>query len=233
MNILIIEDEPLIAQRLMREVRSYFENQLERLIHADDLYEAQDHMEKIAFDLVLLDLNLYGQDGFKLLKLSSASAFHTIVVSAHADRAITAFEFGVLDFVAKPFSQERLFQAFERYSQKRAHSHDKTRSLAIKKMGVIELISIDEVDHIQADGHYSKIFTCNGTTHFHDKSIEKILNILPRNFMRVHRSYVVNMRYFVRLKIETGGKYWVDTKFSNEIPVSRAFYSAIKEYVGS
>lgn len=118
MKILIVEDEPLIAQRLLREARHYFGSRLSQLHHCDDLDDALALLDASRFDLLLLDLNVLGEDGFKILQLKhmasneNAISFQVIIISAHTERAVTAFGFGVVDFVPKPFSQERLFLAF-------------------------------------------------------------------------------------------------------------------------
>ncbi|MFZ6723074.1 LytR/AlgR family response regulator transcription factor [Undibacterium sp. Ji49W] len=238
MKLLIVEDEPLIAQRLLREARDYFGEQLDQLHQCDDIDDALALLDKTRFDLLLLDLNLSGHDGFKILQLNhmdakpDATNLQTIIISAHTEQAVTAFGFGVIDFVPKPFSQERLFLAFERY-EKRRPPDNQSASLVIKKMGNIELLLIADIDFVQADGHYSKIVCCDGKQHFHEKSLENMLGILPRSFVRIHRSYVVNMQHFKRLSINAGGKYSVDTAFSSEIPVSRSMYPKIKKILGA
>ena len=111
MNVLILEDEPLIAQGLEREVRAHFGARLATLALHDNVPQALAALTQEKVDLLLLDLHLHGADGYDLLRLASKTRFQTIIVSAHAERSITAFEFGVLDFVAKPFSRERLHKA--------------------------------------------------------------------------------------------------------------------------
>ena len=59
-------------------------------------------------DLLLLDLNLDGGNGFDILKYTVSQSFHTIIISAYTDQAITAFQYGVLDFIPKPFRDEEL-----------------------------------------------------------------------------------------------------------------------------
>lgn len=226
MNVLIVEDEPLIAQRLMREVRMFFGERLDQLTHSDDIDDVLGALRADQVDLVLLDLNLHGDDGFRLLQLASVGAFRTIIVSAHAERALRAFDFGVLDFVAKPFSQARLQQAFQRYAD--SAGADKPRSLLVRKMGSIELLAIDRINHVRADGHYTQVQMCDGGAHFHDCALDKLMAILPPHFLRVHRSYAVNMHHFARLRIAAGGKYMIDTHYAADIPVSRTLYPQVR-----
>lgn len=228
MNILIIEDEILIAQGLMRSLKDYFSLRIKHLDHCDQLDDAIEKIQTQDIDLVLLDLNLFGQDGFDILQLTNASSFHTIVVSAHADLAIRAFEFGVLDFVAKPFAQERLTKALQRFDNKSSH-HAVTKSLAVKKLGQLQLLAIQDINYIQADGHYSLIWMIDGSSYLHDKSIERLLSILPGYFLRAHRSFAVNLQHVKQINIEAGGKYSIDTEYSISIPLSRSYYPSVKK----
>ena len=228
MHVVILEDEPLIAQGLAREVRAHFGARLARLTLHDNVDEAlaalaqKQGQEQV--DLLLLDLHLHGADGYELLRLAGSAGFQTIIVSAHAERSITAFEFGVLDFVAKPFSRERLHKALQRYTARQAGA----ASLAVKKRGAVEWIAVAEIDHVQADGHYSNIVLRSGEQCFHDLAIDKLMALLPPHFLRVHRSYLVNSLGFKRLLIGAGGKYALDTHTSTGIPVSRSSYPALK-----
>ena len=172
MNILIIEDEPVIAKHLLRQIGQIVKEQLDKVTWLDNIDDAE--------------------------------------------QAIKAFEYGVLDFVAKPFNLERLQQAIDRFFHQRQHSQYACRYLSIKKAGQIELVATEQVDYINASGHYSELY-CNGNTFLHDKSIERISSILPGNFERVHRSYIVNMNKVKRL--EPGSKYSLQLHNLTSIPV--------------
>lgn len=225
MRILILEDEPLIACGLEREVRAHFGSQLTAVALHDTVAQALAALRQDGCDLLLLDLQLHGADGYELLRLLPSAPFQTIIVSAHAECSITAFEFGVLDFVAKPFSRERLHKALQRYVGR----HTPPASLALKKRGALEWIAMSEIDHVQADGHYSNIVLRSGEQCFHDLAIDKLMALLPPHFLRVHRSYIVNSLGFKRLQIGAGGKYVLDTHTSTGIPVSRSSYPQLKQ----
>ncbi len=133
MNVLIVEDELRIAKRIERMTRDIFGSTLQSLKHINTLHDALRHIENSELDLVLLDLNLNGDNGFDLLTKAVSGSFHTIIISAYKDQAITAFEHGVLDFVPKPFNQDRLVQAFNRATAKEKVENSKIRFLGIKK----------------------------------------------------------------------------------------------------
>ena len=230
MKILIVEDEPLIAKRLIRLVQDYFSTRLILLEQVDEVDDALQYLQKTPFDLLLLDLNLYGQDGFEILRWTCAEACHCIIVSAYADKAIQAFEYGVLDFVAKPFTEERLHKSLQRFDQQGDVVHA-IQQLAIKKIGRIQLLAVADIDYIQADGHYTQIHMSDGSVHLHEKSFERLLSLLPNNFQRTHRSFAINILNLVRINIASGGRYSVDSRFSEGLPLSRSFYLKLKKYI--
>jgi two-component system response regulator LytT len=226
MKVLIIEDEPLIAQRLAREIHTFFGARVDQLWHGDAVDEAAALLQQDAVDLVLLDLNLHGEDGFRLLQLANLGRFRTIVVSAHAERALQAFDLGVLDFVAKPFSQPRLHKAFQRFAD--SAGQERVRALLVRRPGSVAQLPIDQIGHVQADGHYTQVQMCDGSAHFHDCALDKLMAILPLHFVRVHRSYAVNLQHVTRLRIAAGGKYLIDTRYAAAIPVSRTLYPQVR-----
>jgi two-component system response regulator LytT len=117
MRIVIIEDETIVARRIERLVRRILGPKIERIDTATNLPGAVELLGRAQNAVVLLDLNLSGSDGFDILRRAVAEPFQTIVVSANTDRAIEAFELGVVDFVPKPFTEERLSMALERVAQ--------------------------------------------------------------------------------------------------------------------
>lgn len=231
MKVLILEDEPLISRRISRLVQDYFSTRLTLLKCLDEVDEALAYLQQTPVDLLLLDLNLYGRDGFEILRRAVAESCHCIIVSAYADKAIQAFEFGVLDFVAKPFIEARLIKALQRFDQQGQTTQ--TQVLAVKKIGGIQLLNVAGVDFISADGHYSQIHMLDGSTHLHEKPFERLLGILPDNFQRIHRSYAVNILHIQRINISSGGRYSLDCRMSKEIPLSRSYYPKITKILGN
>jgi two-component system response regulator LytT len=114
MRVLIVEDEQMVARRLERLLRQVLGAQLSAVRIASDLDSACVALAEDPDALLLLDLNLGGADGFELLRRARAQGHRTIVVSANFERALEAFELGVLDFIPKPFNADRLRLALRR-----------------------------------------------------------------------------------------------------------------------
>jgi len=235
MNIVIVEDEPLVLQRTKRLTLEILKLQQPKIQCFSDIDDAELYLSENSIDLLLLDLNLKGRNGFDLLKKNVSEGYHTIIISAYADKAIDAFQYGVLDFVAKPFTLERLSKSFNRILDKSKRNYYGCRYLSIKKLGVIDLIALSDISYIQADGHYSLLHLVNqaDVTALHAKSIEKIMQLLPENFLRVHRSYAVNMNNVKQLLIEPGSQYAVKLNSGTVIPVGRTKYQEVKLYLES
>mgnify|MGYP000453313754 CR=1 FL=1 len=235
MHLVIVEDEPLVQQRLLRLSKKLLGEKLTKLVVFGDIDEAEAYLEDHNIDLLLLDLNLQGRDGFALLKNQVAGSYHTIIVSAYADKAIDAFEYGVLDFVAKPFTEQRLEAAFNRLLESRQRSDFGCRYLSVKIAQRVELIQVSELSFVRAEGHYSELNLPDENskegwrTLLHSKSIDKISDILPDNFTRVHRSYLADMNKVKQLNIAPGGRYLLEMVSGHTIPVGRTRYKEIRQ----
>jgi len=228
MNILIIEDESRIAKRLERMTRDFFSNTLHSLTCIDTLDEALEFIKTNPLDLVLLDLNLNGESGFDILGTAVSESFHTIIVSAHKEQAISAFEHGVLDFVPKPFNQNRLEQAFTRVILKEKTQTRNIKFLAIKKRGGIQLLQIENLLFVKGAGAYTELFLSNGKKELHDKSLEKLEQLLPDTFDRIHKSYLVKMTEVKEIIVKSGSKYMAELNSGELLPIGRTKYKDIK-----
>lgn len=229
MNILIIEDESMIARRVQRMTQAYFGNLVKNIHHCEFLADGQTYLQQNQVDLLLLDLNLNGEDGFEVLQNLVAEPFHTIIISAYKEKAITAFEYGVLDFVPKPFNETRLHKAFDRINQQPTPEAHQLKYLAIAKKGRQHLINLEEVLYIQGARIYTEILLKNGQKELHNKSLDKLEQLLPDFFQRIHKSYLADMREVTEFLSAAGGKYAVMLSNGEQLPVSRSRFKALKE----
>lgn len=232
MKILLVEDEARIARRLERMSREFFAPQLVGLTVCESLPTALRALDDAEPDLLLLDLNLNGQDGFDLLKSVVAGAFHTIIVSAYTEKAITAFAHGVLDFVPKPFTEERLTQAFTRLTIPTAKPENNLQFLLVKKQGSLVLVDIKELRYIKGAGIYSELHLQNGRKELHDKSLEKLAQLLPASFERIHKSYIACLTQAEKIIAQEGSSYQLLLKNGEILPVGRSRYKELRSKMG-
>ena len=231
MRILIVEDEPLVRQRLLR-LCAELAGTRSRFDAVADLESAGDRLQRTIYDGLLLDLSLAGEDGFELLRRAVCGRYHCIVVSAHRERALQAFEHGVLDFVPKPFSRERLGQALERLLDVGRYRSGRARYLGIWRAQGTALVELADVGWIRADGDYSELRMRDGRSELHDKSLAGLSSVLPPDFVRCHRSYMVNLRHVRTLHAASGSRYWLVLNDGAELAVGRAHVAALRHALG-
>ena len=228
MRILIVEDEPIIARRIKRMVSENLGQNLTRISIRHSLEEGLAFLEKEEIDLLFLDLNLHGESGFDILESVVAASFHTIIISANKDKAINAFEYGVLDFIPKPFAEARISQALQRIKDLTHAPHQAIKYLAIQKRGRHLLLEIQDITYIKGAGIYAELHFKNGTKEIHNKNLDKLAQILPSNFDRIHKSYIANMDLVSAFTLQAGSKYSLLLKNNISLPVSRIRYKELK-----
>lgn len=228
MHLLIIEDENRIARRLTRMAQDFFAQQLGQITHRDSLDTGKAYLQEHAVDLLLLDLNLNGEDGFEVLPSLTAAPCHVIICSAYHDQAIRAFEYGVLDFVPKPFSRERLNRAFSRIVERGPENNPKVKYLSVQKKGLLHLIEVNDISYVQGAGTYAQLVLQNGQTELHNKSLDRLGQLLPASFFRIHKSYLVDLTRIKSIRVAGGGKYTAILQDDTELPIGRSKYAALK-----
>ncbi|MCW1981188.1 DNA-binding response regulator [Xanthomonas campestris] len=231
MRILIVEDERLIRERLLRMCGELTGGRA-RFDAVADLDQAGDRLQRSLYDGFLLDLNLGGGDGFDLLRQAVAGRYHCVVVSAHRERALQAFEHGVLDFVPKPFTRERLGLALDRLLDAARYRPGLARYLGIWRAQGTALVELADVLWIRADGDYSEVRLLNGRSELHDKSLAALSAVLPPDFVRCHRSCLVNLRHVRSMHAGSGSRYWLVMANGKELAVGRAHVSGLRRELG-
>ncbi len=225
-----------MARRLQRLLEEILGDRITSLVRVPGVAAALDHLSKKTIDLMFLDLNLNGKDGFTVLQSLLAGSFDVIVVSAYRDRALEAFDYGVLDFVAKPFSGQRLGQAVDRYLNHQGHPDRPLSKLAIKKQGKLTLIDVSDILFVQGADIYTTLHLRPRPknvnihpTELSDKSLESLSRLLPPDFIRVHKSFIANINACQELRIEGGGRYALLLKDGRKIPVGRTRYQEVRD----
>jgi two-component system, LytTR family, response regulator LytT len=229
MNIVIIEDEALAARRLARMTQEILGPSCESLTIKNTVNEAEAYINDHPVQLVLLDLNLNGKSGFDLFQRLSAGSFHTIIVSASLDQAVTAFEYGVLDFVPKPFDRARLKKAFDRLTVAQTAPSSGIKYLSVKNLGEVRLIPLEKVRFFKGADDYVEIHCNDNTFELYSKSLDALIQILPQTYCRIHKSYIADLGKATTIHVHGGGKYELELLDGAILPVSRTQYQAIQE----
>ncbi len=228
MTFLIVEDEDKIANHLFNVVKETIGKDFETGHIKNELDDAIRFLDYRNVDILFLDLNLNGENGFEILREFVSRDMHTIIVSAYGDKAIEAFEHGVTDFIKKPFNRERISKALKRIKKLERHTEHFIKSIPVRNNKGFRLISPKEIIYIKGSGAYSEIHLHDGTREYSDKSLEKLFILLPKVFERVHRSYIVKMSEIQTVIVSSGTKYQAQLLNGEVIPIGRTKYKFIK-----
>ena len=228
MRILIVEDERPTAEDIQSLVKQILKKEITSIHIETRLESAMLYLKEKPIDVLLLDLNLNAKDGFDLLKQAVSQSFHTIIISANINRAIEAFEYGVLDFIPKPYNIERLKAAFNRLKASHALDGHAVKYLSVKKGFEIKVIPIEEIRFFKSANIYVELYLNNEHVIIYDKSIKQLVPLLPSTYCRIHKSYIVNREKIDSIQTLGGGKYRVILKSGESLPVSRKIIKQLK-----
>ncbi len=221
MKILIVEDERPMAEDIRDLTRAILGSRVSSIKILTTLHDAMDYLSEHAIDVLLLDLNLNERDGFDILKQAVARAFHTIIISAYSDRALEAFEYGVLDFIPKPYNATRLAAAFDRLRNNYALDKQALKYLSVRRFGMIEVVPLTEVEYFKAANVYTELHLADGSVKIYDKSLKDLKKLLPSSYLRVHKSYIVDLGNIRKIFNHGGGQYDIELGSGARLPLSR------------
>ncbi len=216
-----IDDEPLA----LRQIKSYIDRaeQLELVAVCRSAKEAQKVLEQNSVDLIFVDINMPDMNGLELVR-SLTSTHYIVFTTAHPEFAIEGFKLNAIDYLLKPFTFEEFMKASQKaislvdlverchaaesaIAQNEAESSDK-EYLSVKADYKTQLVKISDIVYLESAGEYVRLHiegSSTITTLFRLKNME---TSLPQdNFLRVHRSYIVNLR---RISSYTKGRIFLD-----------------------
>ncbi|MGB8889710.1 MAG: LytTR family DNA-binding domain-containing protein [Candidatus Korobacteraceae bacterium] len=246
MRVLIIDDEPL-AQTALANALS-IRHDVESFDLASDAIEALERLDHNSYDVLLLDINMPEISGVEFmgrLKESDRPVPSVVFVTAHAEHAIAAFENHAVDYVLKPFSNERIDEAldvaFRRTAGERAAklvealprlqtaSQRRSARIAIKAKGRILFINPAEVIAVHAEGNYVLLQRDTGSCLLRESISEMAEKLKPYGFIRIHRSVLVNVAYVEEIQPWVTGEYVLRLKGGKEYTVTRTYKKNLKD----
>jgi two-component system response regulator LytT len=232
MRILVVEDETMVARQLCRLIREIVKSRLQSLHHVYSLADAKEYLNSNSIDVLFLDLNLSGEDGFDLLSDMIAAPFQTIIASANIDQALRSYEYGVIDFVPKPFKKERLENALAKIQDPQVNSdagRGSAKYLGVRYLGNTQLIQTETITHIQAAGKYSELFLIDDSSRLHEKKLKELLQILPPEFQQIHKSCLANLNFVSKIFSHPGSRYELSTTNELMLPVGRKYLASLRK----
>ncbi|HEY4038566.1 MAG TPA: LytTR family DNA-binding domain-containing protein [Burkholderiaceae bacterium] len=236
---LIVDDEPLARLNLTSLLAE--EPDFEITGECPDGQSAADAIVELHPDLVFLDVQMPNLDGLAVIDALPADRSPVLVfVTAHDRYAVSAFEAQALDYLLKPFRRERFHATLNRVRRAltAAHSGQGTTApglpvarpdrMIVKSGGRVVLIPFGELAYVRAAANYVELHLVDRSVEVREK-ISTMESRLPADqFLRVHRSYLVNLAAVQELYPVGGGEYMIALRNGKQLPVGPTYPSSIR-----
>lgn len=259
LKLILVDDEPAAREGLQTLLSSDAEIEVKAI--CKNGLEAIEAIEVHQPDIVLLDIQMPEIDGFDVLRSIPSPWPQIIFITAHDQFAIKAFSYHALDYLLKPFSDERFYQSLARAKEMArqrqttdlsikmlellqlknegeatligsAKTSNVLQKLVVKDSGKVILIPWEEIAYIKADDYVVRIQYLGKVTVVRE-SLKKLETILPPDrFMRTHKSYIVNLTKILEIENDLSGGLLLKLMDKSEIPVSKHYKEALSQKLG-
>lgn len=235
-RVLVVDDEAPARAALRRMLSE--DPEVEVVGCCADGKRALAALKDLAPEVLFLDIRMPGLDGFQVVQAAGPRPPKVVFVTAHAGRALEAFDAEAVDYVLKPFDDDRFARALTR--AKAAARADRARlsdgvggqdrevpryleRVAIPDREGVRIVPIEEIDWIEAQDYYVEVHTA-GRGYLLRRSLKQLEERLdPRRFARVHRSAIVNVARIQSLRPATHGERDLVLRDGTQLKLSRMY----------
>ena len=228
----IVDDEPLARRGIRARLGRW--PQVEVVAECGDAREGVRDLRRHQPDIVFLDIEMPGADGFALLERMPADARPlSVFVTAHADRALRAYEMEAFDYLLKPIDDERFARTMDRIvvrlAERGTHRLDR---LMVSDRGRAIALEPGAIDWVKSEGDYVRI-QAGTSSYLHAATLSSIETQLPKErFARIHRTTLVNVDRIHALEPLTNGDYTVVLASGARLKLSRTHRDALARRLG-
>jgi two-component system LytT family response regulator len=243
-KVIIIDDQPL-ARIMVKEYLQQHRN-LELVQECNDGFEGVKAIMQHQPDLIFIDIQMPKINRFEMLELIEQPP-SVIFTTAFDEYAIKAFEAHAIDYLLKPFNQERFDKAVAKWSEQKnvaaenttqelletaSHSPSQSNRIVVKNGSKIKIIPVHDVFYLEAADDYVKIHTQEGYF-LKNKTMNHFEQVLDgQQFVRSHRSYIVNVQHITRIDPYEKDNHVAVLRTGAKVPVSRGGYGKLKTVLG-
>jgi two-component system LytT family response regulator len=247
MRVMIIDDEPLARRGVRARLRKMPDVQI--VAECGDGISAVEDILKLEPDLVFLDVQMPGMDGFGILRALPTEHLPLVIfLTAHEEHALRAFEVSALDYLLKPLDDERFEVAMNRARKQMDaapkaelvgrmlklldQQNEKYTSRFTVRMGSrIQVVPAEDLEWISSAGDYTELHTRSATHLLREtmNSLEQRLN--PSRFARIHRSRIVNLARILELRSIENREYIVKLRDGSQHRSSRTYAERIEGWL--
>ena len=230
----IVEDEQHNRENLYSKLKDYCPD-LEVVALCSSALEGRQKILELKPDLVFLDIEMPGGDGFSMMESLSDLNFEVIFVTAFTNYAVKAIKFSALDYIVKPIDTIELLRAVDKAAKsiqnrmtnlrmvnllENQHRDSLNKVIALPLSDKIEFVAVADIVRCQADGNYTNFYLKNGDKLLISKTLKEYDELLTAyDFLRVHQSHLINLNE-VKSFVKTDGGY-IQMKDGTSIVISR------------
>lgn len=257
LRVMIVDDEALAREHIADRLAA--EENVEVVGTAEDGDEAVEAIRRLQPDLVFLDVQMPGLTGVEVVEtIGAANMPATIFTTAFDQYALKAFEVAAVDYLVKPFDDDRFSEAFRR-ARRSVELQDVERMtrrlfslldpqplapealqkspwlqrIPVEMRGQMRVVPVEKIDYITASGPYAELHVGQRTFAVRERMQDLEERLDPAAFMRVHRSVIVHLDRIDVLLRSSGGDYAVRLKDGTELSVSRTKRDALEARLGA
>jgi len=250
----IVDDEAIARSTLRGLLQA--DRDIELVAECGSGEEAIGVIRQLRPELVLLDIQMPLIDGFAVLQAVDKGELPEIIfVTAYDAYAIRAFEHHALDYLLKPFSDERFHEALghakkrvrerglhasterlgdllQEYRHNQEGPSEHPERILVRSLGRVDVVPVEEIQWIESDGNYVRLH-CSGRVLLHRERMSDLEQRLdPREFVRIHRSAIVRMNRIRSLKPLEGGEYRLIMDDGRSMTLSRSYRDEVLSRLG-
>ena len=239
---IVIDDEQLARQRIKRLLKVY--DEIEIIAEAEDGEKGLELIHLHQPDLIFLDIEMPVLNGFEMLaKLTHQPK--VVFTTAYDQYAIKAFEEGSVDYLLKPIEIERLDKTIKKLKQtnlaaapvqiealiRQMNQKKAIKTLTVKLGDKILLVKLTDIVFVQAEDKYVFLHTVDGKKHLTDFTLSVLEEKLPEEFVRVHRSEIINTEYIKEIRKGFNGAliFVLNNADETRVTSSRSNSEALRE----
>jgi two-component system LytT family response regulator len=241
----VVADDEVLARRKLRQLLAE-DKDIEIVGECASALETIELVRATSPELLFLDIHMPGMDGFDVVAALSSRADTTprvIFTTAHDQYAVRAFEVNAVDYLLKPFTPERLRAAIQRVREQSQTGPQPsspgngasatpavyTNRIIFKSRGRILFLPVTDIRWIGAEGNYVRLCTATETHLLRETMAGLESRLDPRGFLRVHRSFIVNLKYVKEVRREGSGESVVVLDSGQKVALGRSYRAYLNE----
>lgn len=235
----IADDEPLARTRLKRLLQKVGGEHVRVVLECENVDQLVEAATRTPLDLLFLDIDMPGGDGFSALRRWPGHRPHVVFVTAYQEHGVRAFDARALDYVLKPLSAARLAEALERATgaitaeRDRLAAKPETARIPLQIGSRSDLVAVDEIDMVMAQRNYLSVYAGQREYLIRRTLRDFHVQLKSMDFVRLHRSIIVRRSAIRKIAAAGSGRYRIELASGRDFHTGRNFREQVQKLLSS